>query len=74
MDTVRINQIALQGVEPGKLGLLRALAKKINEKTQKRKPKKNCRHCYGRGYIGFLNGIKGLPVSCRCVFVRKVRV
>lgn len=76
MDKTKINYIALQGVEPKKLDLLKQISKSINEKTVLRKSKKNCRHCYGRGFIGYLNGIKALRVQCRCVLpkVRKVVV
>lgn len=31
----------------------------------KRKPKKHCRHCHGRGHIGF-NTSLGKYVPCRC--------
>jgi hypothetical protein len=31
-----------------------------------RQPKKNCRHCYGRGHLG-KNILTGLYVSCYCV-------
>lgn len=76
MTNQKVDSIALRGVEPKKLDLLKALAKSVNEKTVQRKPKKSCRHCYGRGFIGYLNGIKALRVPCRCVLpkVRKVVV
>lgn len=31
-----------------------------------RQPKKNCRHCYGRGHMG-KNSITGLYVPCYCL-------
>jgi len=74
MEKARIEQIALQGVEPNKLDLLRSISKKINQKTEKPKPKKNCKYCYGRGFVGYLNGVKSIPVPCRCVYRRKVNV
>ena len=40
-------------------------------------PKKNCKHCYGRGYVGFVNDPKDKddkdkePVPCHCIFTKK---
>ena len=33
-------------------------------------PKKNCKHCYGRGYIGFDTETGGF-VHCKCVMRKK---
>jgi hypothetical protein len=35
---------------------------------ERRAPKKNCRHCQGRGYAGFLvnEDRRKIPVLCRC--------
>jgi hypothetical protein len=35
-----------------------------------RKPKKNCKHCYGRGYIGW-EKFSGNVIPCRCVLKKK---
>lgn len=37
-------------------------------KPERRAPKKNCRHCQGRGYEGFFidEDRRKLPVPCRC--------
>lgn len=74
MDPKKIDYIALNGVEPKKLNLLKAISKSVQEKTEPRKPKKNCGHCYGRGFIGYLNGIRAIPVPCRCVKPKRVKV
>ena len=34
------------------------------------KPKKNCKKCYERGYIGFETGTK-VPIPCDCIFPKK---
>jgi len=33
-------------------------------------PKKGCRHCYGRGYIGIDSSTKS-PIPCSCIFPAK---
>lgn len=68
---IRHQQIALAFSDPEKFGLLKKIAANVNKKTYK-EPKKNCKHCYGRGFIGYLNGLKSLPVPCRCVYVRPI--
>lgn len=65
------NQIALKLSDEDRLALLKKISKTVNKKSFKM-PKKNCRSCYGRGFIGYLNGIKSLPVPCRCTFVKPV--
>ncbi len=71
MTNPLIDAIAFKGVEGDKLALLKRLSQEVNKKSYKT-PKKNCRHCYGRGHIGYMNGIKSMPVPCRCVFVKPV--
>jgi len=29
-------------------------------------PNPNCKHCYGRGYIG-VNQVNGEPIACNCI-------
>lgn len=31
------------------------------------KPKPNCKHCYGRGYVGIRHE-SGEPIPCKCIF------
>ena len=40
---------------------------KVNE------PKKNCKHCYGRGYTGFDIKQENYPVPCLCIFPAETR-
>ncbi len=74
-ENIRPRQITLAITDPEKFNLLKKYAQEIKKAETKDKrfkpPKKNCKHCYGRGFIGYLNGIKNLPVPCRCVFVVK---
>ena len=65
----QINPIVLKLSDEDRMALLKKLSKAVQKKSFKL-PKKNCRHCYGRGFVGFLNGVKSLPVPCRCTFVK----
>jgi hypothetical protein len=68
---VAIKQLALKLSDEDRLALLKRISREVNKKSFKL-PKKNCRHCYGRGFIGYLNGLKHLPVPCRCTFIKPV--
>ncbi len=63
--------IAFKLSDEDRMALLKKISKTVNKATFK-PAKKNCRHCYGRGFVGYLNGIKTLPVPCRCTFVKPV--
>lgn len=66
------NALALKLSDDGsRLGLLKKISAEVNKKSFK-VAKKNCKHCYGRGFVGYLNGLKSLPVPCRCTFVKPV--
>ncbi len=69
-----IPQVPIKGIasklsDEDRMALLRKLSKSI-KKNSFRLPRKSCKHCFGRGFIGFLNGLKSLPVPCRCTFVK----
>ena len=34
------------------------------------KPKPNCKHCHGRGYVG-RHADSGEPVACNCIFPKQ---
>jgi hypothetical protein len=74
-NNVRVTQIALATTDPNKFQLLKTLAegiKKAQSVDKRFKPaKKSCTKCYGRGFVGYLNGLKNLPVPCRCTFVKQ---
>lgn len=42
----------------------RAMGIKIN------RPKENCKHCHGRGYIG-RHADTGEPIACNCIFPKE---
>jgi len=44
--------------------VIKAVAKQTN--TEIRNPKSGCKHCYGRGYIGWDHKTKA-PIPCRCI-------
>lgn len=64
-----ISPITFRLADENRLALLKNISKEVNKKSFKL-PRKSCKHCYGRGFIGYLNGIKKLPVPCRCTFVK----
>jgi len=68
---VREKQIAFYVSDPEKFALLKKIANSVNKRSTK-EPKKNCKHCKGRGFIGYLNGLKSSKVPCRCVFVKPI--
>lgn len=35
-----------------------------------KKPRHNCKHCYGRGYVGININTKE-PIACRCIYVKE---
>lgn len=74
-NKIRAEQIAFSVSDPDRFQLLKKLADSITKATpvdtRFKKPKKNCSKCYGRGYIGFLNGQKNVPIPCLCVFVKQ---
>lgn len=43
----------------------RAMGIKLN------RPKENCKHCHGRGYIG-RHADSGEPIACKCIFEKEV--
>ena len=67
--TPRAKQIAMWVLDDKKFQLLKNIAKTV---TKMKEPKKNCKHCYGRGFIGYYNGLKSSPVKCRCCYVRPI--
>jgi hypothetical protein len=38
----------------------------IGLKAVSKPPKKNCKKCYGRGHIGWIDGDKAKPYPCMC--------
>ncbi len=74
METPSIPQVPIKGIasklsDEDRMALLKRISKEVNKKSFKL-PKKSCKHCYGRGFIGYLNGLKNLPVPCRCTFIK----
>lgn len=41
------------------------------QKIQLKEPKSNCKHCYGRGWIGRLQN--GAPLECSCIYPPDVK-
>lgn len=50
--------------------VIKKFAEKQNVKLND--PKKSCKHCYGRGYIGRMSN-SGAPVPCNCIYPANVR-
>ena len=50
---------------------IQVVAKK--NKVKINDPKKNCKHCYGRGYIGFDINKENYPVPCTCIYPSETR-
>jgi hypothetical protein len=48
--------------------VIKAVAKQTN--TEIRNPRSGCKHCYGRGYIGW-DSVTKAPVPCRCIYPPK---
>ena len=51
-------------MEETPLDIIKKAAARAGIKLQD--PKPNCKHCYGRGYIG-VNQITGEPIACNCI-------
>lgn len=47
--------------------VIKHVAKLTNTLIQE--PKPNCKHCYGRGYIGKYSET-GEPIACKCIYVK----
>lgn len=47
------------------MDVIRAMANKLNNKISE--PRDGCKHCFGRGYVGFDSKSKA-PVPCGCLF------
>jgi len=68
---VDINKSSVEFVKDLKpLEQMKWAAKKYNIPMNE-SPKKNCRKCYERGYIGFNVGDK-MPIPCPCMFPPKI--
>lgn len=74
-DNIRPRQITLAITDPEKFNLLKKYAQELKKAETKdmrfKKPKPNCKHCYGRGHVGYFDINHKVPVPCRCVYVVK---
>lgn len=48
--------------------IIKLTAQEIGAKIKD--PRNNCKHCYGRGYVGFNANTKE-PVPCRCIYLKE---
>jgi len=63
IDTKSGEIVKQENINP--MDVIRKIAEKIGTKIQD--PKKNCKHCFGRGYIGRDAKTKA-PVPCNCIY------
>jgi len=71
INEVLIDKNKQEVVDPSKLSpweLIKLAAAKF--KIELKEPRKGCKHCYGRGYIGFRPD-SPQPIPCNCVFDRE---
>lgn len=62
--------LSLKLSDEDRMALLKKISTHVNKKSF-RTPRKACKNCFGRGFRGYLNGIKNLPVPCKCTFIKK---